>query len=164
MDTWIARIASTKILRPGKNSCANGMTLLNRNVLNGIYIQDFAYFSVAFLAFIIDSQHSMIFGHSLVLHARELNLKLPYKEDVWDAGSADAWQRAIQCHYPQGLITEPEFMDILRIFTDQPSQAKDTVLTPDPFTASIILHGLINVKWHQQRNAFGIGTFLAVHF
>lgn len=153
-----------KILRPGKNSCANGTTLLNKSVLNGTYIQDFAYFSVAFLAFIIDSQHSMIFGHSLVLYARELNLKPPYKEDVWNAESADDWQRAIQHYYPQGLITEPNFIDILKIFTDQPSQAKDTVLTLDPFMASIILHGLINVKWYQQRKALGIGTFLAVHF
>lgn len=106
----------------------------------------------------------MMFGHSVVLHAEELNLKPPCNEDVWNAGSAGAWQRAIQCHYPQGLSTEPGFMDILRIFTDQPSQPKDMVRTLDPFMASIILHGLINVKWHQQRKAYEIGTCLTVHF
>jgi Fungal specific transcription factor domain len=112
-----------------------------------------ANLSVAFLAFIIDSQHSMMFGHSLVLHAQEINLQPPCKEDIWGATTALEWQRAMQRHKGE---TELTLVEILKTFTLEPSTAKEKV-SLDPFGSFIVLHGLISVKWHYQQKALGIG-------
>jgi Fungal specific transcription factor domain len=115
-------------------------------------------FRVAFLAFIIDSQHSMMFGHSLVLHAQELNLNPPCKEDVWAAGSPMEWQRAMQ---RQSVVEQNAdqlgFIEILKIFMNEPHTAKEKI-SLDPFGSFIALHGLISVKWHLQQKALGMGN------
>jgi hypothetical protein len=115
---------------------------------------------VAFLAFIVDSQHSMMFGHSLVLHAQELNLKPPCKEDVWAAGSPMEWHRAIQRQKAvEQNVEQPGFIEILKIFMNEPHTVKEKI-SLDPFGSFIGLHGLISVKWHLQQKALGMGNTL----
>ena len=109
-------------------------------------------YSVALLAFIIDSQHSMMFGHSIVLHAQEVNLKPPCKEEVWAASSPRDWQIAMQRHDGE----EIGFLEILKTFMNEPATAKDKV-SLDPFGSFIALHGLISVKWHLQQSALNVG-------
>ena len=116
---------------------------------------------VAYLAFIIDSQHAMIFGHSLVLTAQELQLKPPCKEDLWSATSAVEWKRRSQSQ-KQDEQDELGFIETLKIFINEPQSAKDKVPL-DPFGALILLHGLISVAWHFQQKAtgsLGIKSFL----
>jgi hypothetical protein len=96
----------------------------------------------------------MMFGHSLVLHAQEINLQPPCKEDIWGATTALEWQRAMQRHKGE---TELTLVEILKTFTLEPSTAKEKV-SLDPFGSFIALHGLISVKWHYQQKALGIGT------
>jgi Fungal specific transcription factor domain len=113
---------------------------------------------VAFLAFIIDSQHAMMFGHSLVLHAQEINITLPCKEDIWSASSANEWQRAMLRNSSGELNFEDvKFIDIVKTFMNDPAQSKDMVEL-DPFGSFIVLHGLISVKWHLQQKAGGSST------
>ena len=109
------------------------------------------------MAFIIDSQHSMMFGHSLVLHAQEVNLAAPCKEDVWAATTPLDWQRAMQRHSTPG--DEIGFLEILKTFMNEPSAAKEKV-SLDPFGSFIALHGLISVKWHLQQKATNVGITL----
>jgi len=112
----------------------------------------------AFLAFILDSQHSLIFGHLMVLHAQELNLNPPCKEDEWSAPTAGEWQRAHQRNHPKGTSDNLGFIDILRMYTNDPHSAKDRI-SLDPFGSFIALHGLISVKWHLNQKASGMGNF-----
>ena len=117
--------------------------------------------SVAYLAFIIDSQHAMMFGHSLVLHAQELNLKPPCREDVWAAGSPLEWHRARArdgLEDPNG--PEPRFIEILKMFMNEPANAAKERLRIDSFACFIVLHGLISVKWHLEQKALGMGSSL----
>lgn len=111
----------------------------------------------AFLAFIIDSQHSLIFGHLMVLHAQELNLTPPCKEDVWAATTATEWQRAHQRNNPNANAKQLSFIDILKMFTNDPKAARERI-SLDPFGSFIALHGLISVKWHLNQKAIGMGT------
>jgi Fungal specific transcription factor domain len=110
----------------------------------------------AFLAFIIDSQHSLIFGHLMVLTAQELNLTPPCKEDEWAATTATEWQRVHQRNYPSGG-KQLSFIDILKMFTNDPKSARERI-SLDPFGSFIALHGLISVKWHLNQKAIGMGS------
>ena len=97
----------------------------------------------------------MIFGHSLVLHAGELNLKPPCKEDLWAASSAIDWQRAMQRQKPEDQVGEEmTFIDILKTLMQTPSTAKDKVAL-DPFGSFIVLHGLTSIAWHLQQKTLG---------
>jgi len=97
----------------------------------------------------------MIFGHSLVLHAQELNLKPPCKEDLWAAGTPTEWQRVMQRQHPDGQNEEePGFIEILKMFMNDPAAAKEKVQL-DPFGSFIVLHGLCSIKWHLQQKAVG---------
>jgi len=98
----------------------------------------------------------MIFGHSLVLQAPELNLKPPCKEDLWAAGSPVEWQRVMQRYNLEDPNTpeEPGFIEILKMFMNEPATAKDKVQL-DSFGSFIVLHGLCSVKWHLQQKALG---------
>jgi hypothetical protein len=112
---------------------------------------------VAFLAFIMDSQHAMIFGHSLILHAQEMNIVLPCKEDVWSSGSANEWQRAmIRNNSSDSENDQVKFIDIVKMFMNEPSSVREQIEL-DPFGSFILLHGLISVKWHLQHKANGSG-------
>lgn len=98
----------------------------------------------------------MIFGHPLVLHAQELNLKPPCKEDLWAAGSPVEWQRVMQRNNLDDLNSsdEPGFIEILKMFMNEPATAKDKVQL-DSFGSFIVLHGLFSVTWHLQQKALG---------
>jgi len=103
----------------------------------------------------------MMFGHSLVLHAQELNLKPPCNEDVWAAGSAFEWQRASQRDIlDDPNVSEPRFIEILKMFMNEPSNAAKERLRIDSFACFIVLHGLISVKWHLEQKALGTGKYL----
>jgi hypothetical protein len=112
----------------------------------------------AFSAFIIDSQHSLIFGHLMVLHAQEVNLTPPCNDDEWSAPTATEWQRAHQRNKARESSKDLGFIDILRMFTNEPLLAKDRIQL-DPFGSFIALHGLISVKWHLNQKAMGMGIF-----
>ena len=95
----------------------------------------------------------MIFGHSLVLNAQELQLKPPCKEDLWSATSPVEWQRRSQSQ-KQDEQEELGFIETLKIFINEPQSAKEKVPL-DSFGSLIILHGLISVAWHFQQKATG---------
>jgi len=99
----------------------------------------------------------MIFGHSLVLTAQELQLKPPCKEDLWSATSPVEWQRRLQSQHKDEQ-EELGFIETLRIFINEPQSAKEK-FPLDPFGSLIILHGLISVAWHfQQRPTGSLGN------
>ena len=98
-----------------------------------------------------------MFGHSLILHAQEINIELPCKEDIWSASSAKEWQRAMLRNSsgdPEG--EEVKFIDIVKTFMNEPGSVKES-FELDPFGSFIVLHGLISVKWHLQQKANGVG-------
>ena len=112
--------------------------------------------SVAYLAFIIDSQHALIFGDSPILHAQELNIKLPCKNDLWEAPTPIEWLRVTKPHntddphIPEG----PGFFDILKLFMDESGTVKETVRL-DPFRSFVVLHGIFNLQQHLQQMVLG---------
>jgi len=106
---------------------------------------------VAYLAFIMDSQHAMMFGHAAVLSAHELNLHFPCKEDLWAAGTAVEWQRERQRQQEdmEGVLG---FTETLKICMNEPNLAREKI-NLDPFGSFILLHGLICISWHLQQKA-----------
>jgi|SRR5277367_1876515 len=151
-------LASFKTL----NLLRNGTRLSKKSVPNGNSESEILLnSSLAYLAFIIDSQHAMIFGHSLILHAQELNLKPPCNEDVWAAGSAFEWHRLTQRDTLEENVSEPRFIEILKMFMNEPSNAAKERLPIDSFACFIVLHGLISIKWHLEQKATGTGNYFA---
>jgi hypothetical protein len=129
----------------------------NWSVLNGTPASGLTDESVAYLAFIMDSQHAMMFGHALVLSPQELALKPPCKEDLWAAGSAAEWQRVRQREGDEELSAAPTFPEAIRLFVNDPLSAKDKV-NLDPFGSYIVLHGIIALIWqYQQKSQLSLG-------
>lgn len=46
----------------------------------------------AFFAFIMDAQHSSVFGHTSVLTVSDMRLPLPCSESLWQCPSAVVWK------------------------------------------------------------------------
>ena len=49
--------------------------------------------SLAFLCFMWDTQHAVLFCQSLCMSAFELRSNLPCSQALWEADSAESWHR-----------------------------------------------------------------------
>ncbi|KAB2099938.1 hypothetical protein AG0111_0g11636 [Alternaria gaisen] len=92
----------------------------------------------AFAAFVIDSMHATVFGHSAVIATHEMRLPLPCDEALWSVRSSSEARQAMQsdCVYPIS------FLDGLKKTFN-----KEAVKT-SPFGRMILMAGLLSVSWH----------------
>lgn len=107
---------------------------------------------VAFFAFIMDAQHSSIFGHTPALSVSDVHLPLPCADAVWNSPNPSRWRREIaKCD------ETPQFLPTLRaLLARRPIPA-----TCSPFARFILLHGLFSVTKHMEARdltASDVGT------
>ena len=99
---------------------------------------------VAFAAFIIDSIHATMFGHSATMVAHEMKLQLPCDETLWSATSSAEVGR-IETNLQQQGIKPMTFFDGLK-----KTLSGKTVRT-NPFGRTAIMAGLLSVSWHMNQ-------------
>ncbi|TLD30793.1 hypothetical protein PspLS_02493 [Pyricularia sp. CBS 133598] len=94
----------------------------------------------AYFAFVMDAQHSSIFGHAAVLSLTDIRLPLPCAEALWDAPTAAAWNRE-RSRQPSST---PFFLPALRaLLCRQPLPH-----TYSTFARFVLLHGLFSLTRH----------------
>lgn len=110
----------------------------------------------AYAAFLIDSTHATMFGHSSVMQNKELTLPLPCDENLWAAPTRDECYR-LNSNIKAGGQTA-SFLSGLRDLThDNPVQT-------DTFGRTILMAGLLNCfcqmmqRDHQQAQSLGVGA------
>ncbi|KAF3124873.1 hypothetical protein TWF569_001161 [Orbilia oligospora] len=112
----------------------------------------------AFAAFVLDSVHATMFGHSAVMVAHEMRLALPCDEALWTATSSAEVGRLKQALYNNGVKPTMFLEGLKRTLNGQ------TVRT-NSFGRTIIMSGLLSVSWHMnqrdlQVNSLGVASAL----
>ncbi|KAM5348215.1 hypothetical protein ACJ41O_008039 [Fusarium nematophilum] len=114
----------------------------------------------AFAAFIVDSIHATMFGHSAVMVAHEMRLPLPCDESMWRAGSSsEVWR--IESNLMSNGIKPTSFLEGLKRTLS--SQEVHTT----SFGRTVLMAGLLSVSWHMhqrdlQVNVLGGGIIQAL--
>ena len=99
---------------------------------------------VAFAAFVIDSTHATMFGHSATMVAHEMRLPLPCDESLWSATSGLEVSRIEQDLLSQG-IKPISFLDGLkRTLGGEPVRTNS-------FGRTALMAGLLSVSWHMNQ-------------
>ncbi|MCJ1225485.1 hypothetical protein MMC12_002134 [Toensbergia leucococca] len=99
---------------------------------------------VAFAAFITDSIHTTMFGHTAVMVAHEMRLPLPCDESLWSATSGADVGR-MEASLEAAGVKPLSFYDGLRkTLKNQPVQTNS-------FGRTAIMAGLLNVSWHMHQ-------------
>lgn len=110
----------------------------------------------AFAAFIIDSVHATMFGHSTVMSSHEMRLPLPCDEKMWNATSSAEVGR-IEANLMSAGNKPTSFLEGLK-----QTLSKNQVQT-NSFGRTILMAGLLSVSWHMnqrdmQINSLGTGV------
>ncbi|TGO86089.1 hypothetical protein BPOR_0336g00040 [Botrytis porri] len=112
----------------------------------------------AFAAFVIDSTHATMFGHSTVMVAHEMRLPLPCDEAMWNATSSAEVGRLESTLQANGVKPISFLEGLKRTLNAQ------TVRT-NSFGRTILMAGLLSVSWHMhqrdlQVNSLGVSQAL----
>ena len=99
---------------------------------------------VAFAAFIIDSIHATMFGHSATMVAHEMKLQLPCDETLWSATSSAEVGR-IENSLQSNGIKPMTFFDGLK------NTLKGKPVRTNSFGRTAIMAGLLSVSWHMNQ-------------
>ena len=99
---------------------------------------------VAFAAFIIDSIHATMFGHSATMVAHEMKLQLPCDETLWSATSSAEVGR-IETNLQTNGIKPMTFFDGLK------NTLKGKPVRTNSFGRTAIMAGLLSVSWHMNQ-------------
>lgn len=106
---------------------------------------------VAFGAFVMDSIHSTMFGHSVKMVAHELRLPLPCDEALWSAGSAAEVSR-MQTVLQSNGVKPTMFLDGLKkTLTGQKVRT-------NAFGRMILMAGLLSVSWHMNQRDLQVSS------
>ena len=109
----------------------------------------------AFAAFLLDSTHATMFGHSAVMSAHELRLPLPCDEALWAATSSAEVGR-VDAQLRVSGFTPLTFLEGLKKILH-----KQSVRT-NCFGRTILMAGLFSVSWHMNQRDLQLST-LGVH-
>lgn len=109
----------------------------------------------AFAAFVIDSTHATLFGHSAVMAPHDIKLPLPCDEALWAATSGNEVQRVEASLAANGFKPMP-FLEGLRRTLNGHKVRTNT------FGRVILMAGLLNVSWHMNQRDLQI-TSLGVN-
>lgn len=93
----------------------------------------------AFFGFVMDAQHSFMFGHTCVLSVHDVRLPLPCPDSLWECDNVEEWSRIMR-----KSSKSPGFLPVLKSLLSR---------TPIPSLCSayarlILLHGLFSVTAH----------------
>jgi hypothetical protein len=105
----------------------------------------------AFAAFVMDSIHATMFGHSAVMVAHEMRLPLPCDEALWNATSSAEVGRVEQSLHANG-IKPTTFLDGLKkTLNGQPVRTNS-------FGRTILMAGLLSVSWHMNQRDLQVSS------
>ncbi|KAL2261139.1 hypothetical protein VTK26DRAFT_4651 [Humicola hyalothermophila] len=114
----------------------------------------------AFAAFVIDSIHATMFGHSTVMVAHEMRLPLPCDDKLWKATSGSEVARIDANLLSMGSKPISFLEGLKRTLSGQEVQTNS-------FGRTILMAGLLSVSWHMnqrdlQVNSLGGGVSQAL--
>jgi hypothetical protein len=112
----------------------------------------------AFAAFVIDSTHATMFGHSTVMVAHEMRLPLPCDEALWSATNSAEVGRIEASLHANGVKPISFLEGLKRTLNAQEVRT-------NAFGRSILMAGLLSVSWHMnqrdlQVNSLGVSQAL----
>ncbi|TIA33063.1 hypothetical protein D6C78_07808 [Aureobasidium pullulans] len=99
---------------------------------------------LALLCFMWDTQHAVLFCQSLCMSAFELRCALPCDQSLWEADSAESWQKLRKTQN-----TPPLFLTALKQHIGAQTPAVTHKL--NGLSRVLILHGLMSVAWDMNR-------------
>ncbi|KAF1969886.1 hypothetical protein BU23DRAFT_538935 [Bimuria novae-zelandiae CBS 107.79] len=100
---------------------------------------------LAFLCFMWDTQHAVLFCQSLCMSAFELRSNLPCDQSLWEADSAESWH-----HLRQKQPASPLFLSCLKMYLN-PSAPISVPKNLNALSRALLLHGLMSIAWDMQR-------------
>ncbi|KAJ4288062.1 hypothetical protein N0V90_012079 [Kalmusia sp. IMI 367209] len=100
---------------------------------------------LAFLCFMWDTQHAVLFCQSLCMSAFELRSNLPCDQALWEADSAESWHQL-----RQKQSASPLFLSCLKMYLN-PSATTAVPKNLNALSRSLLLHGLMSIAWDMQR-------------
>lgn len=98
----------------------------------------------AFAAFLIDSIHATMFGHSTVMVAHEMRLPLPCDDQLWKAGSGAEVGRT-EANLMSNGIKPISFLEGLKRTLNGQEVRTNT------FGRQVLMAGLLSVSWHMNQ-------------
>jgi Fungal specific transcription factor domain len=112
----------------------------------------------AFAAFVIDSTHATMFGHSTVMVAHEMRLALPCDEALWSATNSAEVGRIEASLHANGVKPVSFLEGLKRTLNGQEVRT-------NAFGRTILMAGLLSVSWHMnqrdlQVNSLGVSQAL----
>ena len=104
----------------------------------------------AFFGFVMDAQHSFMFGHTCVLSVQDVRLPLPCPDYLWECNNSFDWDRLIR-----KLPEPPGFLPVLKkLIARSPIPPHCTA-----YGRLILLHGLFSVTAHlKARDSVTLGV------
>lgn len=98
----------------------------------------------AFAAFVLDSTHATMFGHSAVMVAHEMRLQLPCDETLWAATSFSEVYK-IEQSLAQAGVKGTTFLEGLK------KTLNGQNVRTNSFGRTILMAGLLSVSWHMHQ-------------
>ena len=111
----------------------------------------------AFAAFVLDSTHATMFGHSAKMVAHEMRLPLPCDESQWSAASAAEVSRIQQSLVTNGIRPITFLEGLKRTLSGQRVRTNS-------FGRTILMSGLLSVSWHMKQRDLQITSLGAQSF
>jgi hypothetical protein len=105
----------------------------------------------AFAAFVMDSIHATMFGHSAVMVAHEMRLPLPCDEALWSATSSSEVGRVEASLHSNG-IKQMSFLDGLK------KTLNGQTVRTNSFGRTILMAGLLSVSWHMNQRDLQVSS------
>ncbi|RWA03129.1 hypothetical protein EKO27_g11976 [Xylaria grammica] len=105
----------------------------------------------AFIAFLIDSIHATMFGHSTVMVAHEMRLPLPCDDQLWKATSGAEVGRIESNHMSNGIKPMAFLEGLKRTLAGQEVHT-------NPFGRQILMAGLLSVSWHMNQRDLQVSS------
>ncbi|KAF8460405.1 fungal-specific transcription factor domain-containing protein [Kalaharituber pfeilii] len=115
------------------------------------WIQSEATKRAAFAAFVIDSTHATMFGHSATMVAHEIQLTLPCDEGLWAATSANEALRLEQTLTTVGVRPISFLEGLKRTLNGQKVQT-------NTFGRTVLMAGLLSVSYHMNQRDLQISA------
>ncbi|EGE08202.1 zinc finger protein zas1 [Trichophyton equinum CBS 127.97] len=106
---------------------------------------------VAFAAFVLDSTHATMFGHSVKMAAHEMRLPLPCDESLWSA-PCPAEAAKVQLRLNSSGFKPTMFLEGLK-----KTLTGHTVRT-NAFGRTILMAGLLSVSWHMNQRDLQVSS------
>ncbi|KAL5119356.1 hypothetical protein ACEQ8H_002625 [Pleosporales sp. CAS-2024a] len=137
-------------MKDGKSSSSTGSANTPDEWWNH-WITNEATRRAAFAAFVMDSIHATMFGHSAVMVAHEMRLPLPCDEELWSATSSSEVGRVEASLHSNG-VKQLSFLDGLKkTLNGQPVRTNS-------FGRTILMAGLLSVSWHMNQRDLQVSS------